>query len=220
MESKKQIVITLDGDKIAEYTIKSLDEISKPEVTENYVRIPVNECQVTATIDIDKGNGIKALYCGNEKQIAIYLFPKDKYSMEEAQNWIKEHKDNKAEKSAKEYVIPIAKADNEKRLVYGIVMEPDTVDSQGDKTSAEEIEKAAHKFMLDSQAIFSEHENPEPDCNVVESYICPDNIKIGNCDVKKGSWIMVTHCAKDEIWDSVKKGELTGYSIRGIANRS
>ncbi len=123
-------------------------------------------------------------------------------------------------KSAKDYFVPIIKADEEKRLIYGIVMEPDSVDSQGDKTTAEEIEKAAHKFMLNSQIIYNEHEKPEPDCNVVESYICPQNIKMGESDIKKGSWVMVTHCAKDELWEQVKKGGFTGYSIKGFAQRS
>ncbi|MGQ7174092.1 XkdF-like putative serine protease domain-containing protein, partial [Escherichia sp. R-CC3] len=38
--------------------------------------------------------------------------------------------------------------DEEKRLVYGIVYEPDTLDAHGDFTDAETIEKAAHEFML------------------------------------------------------------------------
>ncbi len=39
-------------------------------------------------------------------------------------------------------------------------------------------------------------------------------------DIKKGSWVMVTHCASDEVWEAVKKGDFTGYSIRGFASRS
>jgi len=55
--------------------VKSLDSpysaerisISKPETTENYVRIPVNtKCKITATIDISTEKGIKALYCGGK----------------------------------------------------------------------------------------------------------------------------------------------------------
>ncbi len=215
---KSQIVLTVEDNKILESTIKSLEEISKPEVTETKIRIPVNDCKITATIDIDKGAGIQALYCGEDKQIATYLFDKEKWDMDRARKWVGEHK--KAEKSAKNYNIPIVKQDEEKRLVYGIVMEPDAVDSQGDQTSAEEIEKACHRFMQNSQIIFSEHQQKEPDCYVVESYISPVDYAMGEQKVTKGSWVMVTYCGDEDIWNQVKKGELTGYSIRGFANRS
>jgi len=66
-------------------------EISKPEVTAEYVRIPIgSECQITATIDISEEKGIKALYCGKEKRIRTYLFDKDKWTMAEAKKWIAE----------------------------------------------------------------------------------------------------------------------------------
>ena len=197
-----------------------VDAISKPEVTENYVRIPVHDCKITATIDIDKEHGIKALYCGQDKQIATYLFPKDSYSMSEAEAWVKEHKKSKsAEKMQKSFTVPIAKMDDEKHLIYGIVLEPDMVDTQDDMVSVEEIEKACHKFMRESQVIFREHKDKEPACEVVENYIAPDNFKMGEGEVKKGSWVMVTFCGDEELWGQVKKGEITGYSIRGYANR-
>lgn len=73
--------------------------ISKPEVIDNYVRIPVgSECKVTATIDVSKSEGIKALYCGGEKVIRTYLFAKNKsWTMSKAKKWIKEHKKLKKE---------------------------------------------------------------------------------------------------------------------------
>lgn len=67
-------------------------EISKPETTEEYHRIPVTDCKITATIDISEKDGIKALYCGKEKEIATYLFPVDKFTMKEGKAWIKNHK--------------------------------------------------------------------------------------------------------------------------------
>ena len=66
--------------------------ITKPEETDDFIRIPVRECQVTATIDISKKEGISALYCGKEKKIRTYLFRKDKgWTMEKAKEWVKEH---------------------------------------------------------------------------------------------------------------------------------
>jgi len=67
-------------------------KITKPEETDEFIRIPVRECEVTATIDISKKEGISALYCGKEKQIRTYLFRKDKgWTMEKAKAWVKEH---------------------------------------------------------------------------------------------------------------------------------
>ena len=67
--------------------------ITKPEETDDFIRIPVRECQVTATIDISKKEGISALYCGKEKKVRTYLFRKDKgWTMSSAKAWVKKHK--------------------------------------------------------------------------------------------------------------------------------
>jgi len=66
--------------------------ITKPEETDEFIRIPVRDCKVTATIDISKKEGISALYCGKEKQVRTYLFRKDKgWTMNKAKAWVKEH---------------------------------------------------------------------------------------------------------------------------------
>jgi predicted RNA-binding Zn-ribbon protein involved in translation (DUF1610 family) len=64
--------------------------ISKPETTANYHRIPVTDCKITATINISEAKGIKALYCGDSKKIATYLFAIDKWTMAEAKAWVKD----------------------------------------------------------------------------------------------------------------------------------
>ena len=65
-----------------------------PEETDKYIRIPVTECDITATIVISKDEGIKALYCGKDKKVATYLFQKDKgWTMAKAKKWVKEHKE-------------------------------------------------------------------------------------------------------------------------------
>ena len=67
--------------------------IQKPEESEETIRIPVGpDCEVTATITIDKDQGIKALYCGKIKKIRTYLFDKKvkAWTMASARAWIKE----------------------------------------------------------------------------------------------------------------------------------
>jgi len=76
-------------------------QIKKPEETETTIRIPVGpECEVTATITIDKGQGISALYCGKIKKIRTYQFDKrvKAWTMASAKAWVKEHKE-KTEKA-------------------------------------------------------------------------------------------------------------------------
>lgn len=68
--------------------------ILKPEETDDFIRIPVRDCKVTATITISAGQGITALYCGKIKKIRTYIFSKkDPYNwtMKKAQAWVKEH---------------------------------------------------------------------------------------------------------------------------------
>ena len=76
---------------------EKVETVNKPEVTENYVRIPVNTtCKITATITISAKEGIKALYCGKEKKVRTYLFdrrPPYNWTMEKAKKWIQEHKE-------------------------------------------------------------------------------------------------------------------------------
>lgn len=66
--------------------------VLKPEETDEFIRIPVGTCEVTATIDISKKEGISALYCGKEKQVRTYLFRKDKgWTMSSAKAWVEKH---------------------------------------------------------------------------------------------------------------------------------
>jgi len=81
-------------------TTKEMETITKPEETDDYIRLPVAECNVTATIDISKKEGIKALYCGKEKKVRTYLFDKrDPYNwtMAKAKKWVEDHKEEKQE---------------------------------------------------------------------------------------------------------------------------
>lgn len=77
--------------------------VSKPEEN-GTIRIPVGpECEVTATITIDKAQGITALYCGKVKEIRTFIFDKKvkDWTMATARAWIKEQKE-KVEKQLEE----------------------------------------------------------------------------------------------------------------------
>lgn len=76
-------------------TTKEFEAITKPEEVGDWIRIPVAECDVTATIDISKKEGIKALYCGKEKKVRTYMFDKREpfnWTMAKAKKWVEDHK--------------------------------------------------------------------------------------------------------------------------------
>ena len=124
-----------------------------------------------------------------------------------------------------ELFCPILKADKEKRLVYGIVLEPGTprrTDSQGDFIKAEEIEEACHDFMArwkeQKAAIGRQHKEPLA-ADIVECYLAPQDMNMGENPVKKGSWVLAVKVNDDQAWSDVKAGRLTGYSIGGWGER-
>ena len=110
------------------------------------------------------------------------------------------------------------KADDEQQIVTGVVLEPETVDAQGDIISAEEIEKAAHKFLAKSRVVGEKHKS-QAQAEVVESYIAPQDITIGDQAVKAGTWILSVKVHDGNLWEEVKRGEITGFSIGAIGMR-
>ena len=119
------------------------------------------------------------------------------------------------------FEVPIVKADEEKHLVYGAVLVPDTRDSQGDIITAEEIEKTAHAYLIQSRTIDARHAEALPleKARPVESYILPQNTTLGKKELPAGTWIMTVHIPDAELWKSVKSGGLNAFSIYGVGKR-
>jgi len=108
----------------------------------------------------------------------------------------------------------------EERYVMGIVLEPDTVDSQGDIYSKEEVRKAAHRFMQEYRQLGKQHsEIVTGKLVILESWVAPTEFALGDETVKDGTWLMGIRVVDDALWSSTKKGDFTGFSIGGIAYR-
>lgn len=118
--------------------------------------------------------------------------------------------------------VPIIKRehDGEQRFVLGVVMEPEVEDSQGDVTSADEIRQAAHSFMAKYRTRGLMHrQNLGERVSIVESYIAPMDLAFDGVKVRKGTWLMAWKVEDNEIWEGVKSGKYTGFSIGGSARR-
>ena len=118
--------------------------------------------------------------------------------------------------------IPLIKGADPKdeRFVLGVVLEPDVVDAQGDIYSADEIREAAHRFMQDFGGLGLMHRFRVNDqVKVLESYLAPVDFEIGGAKVRKGTWLLAVRILSDELWEQVKEGKLTGFSIGGSARR-
>jgi len=114
---------------------------------------------------------------------------------------------------------PIFKVNKDQKTVYGVVLEPNTVDAQGDVCSEEEIAKACHRFMEFHQKIGYQHEDFKKKFRIMECYIAPTEFLLGTQTVKKGSWILGTRVISDDVWKEIKDGKVTGYSIGGFGTR-
>lgn len=119
---------------------------------------------------------------------------------------------------------PIAKADVEKQLVYGVVLTPDEVDSQDDFMTADDIEKAAHSYLVQSRVVGAQHEKPMNKAEVVESYIAPQDMdwdgQYGPQQVKKGAWVLGVKINDRKEWQKVLDGEYQGFSVGGYGVRT
>ena len=110
----------------------------------------------------------------------------------------------------------IKSEDDEKRLVYGVVYEPNITDSHNDFADETTIEKAAHEFMLKYRQIDKDHDFQAGVGEVVESYIAPADMEVNGETITKGTWVLVTK-ATEEVWEAIKKQEYKGYSLAGVA---
>lgn len=108
----------------------------------------------------------------------------------------------------------------EQRIALGPVLVPDVADLQGDVINAAEIEKTADAYMEFYRNRGLQHSELVNDkVAILQSWTSPVDFKIGERLIKAGTWLMKVRYYDDEMWEKVKKGELTGFSIGGTGVR-
>lgn len=117
------------------------------------------------------------------------------------------------------HVSAIKSINQEKRIVYGLVYEPDVLDSHGEFMSAEDIEKMAHRYMQIEElnkTIDVNHDQIAIDAYPVESYIA----KEGDPNFTEGSWVLGVKVNDPSVWEDIKSGKLGGFSWQAMVKKS
>ncbi len=113
------------------------------------------------------------------------------------------------------FEVKFAEMDEAKQLIYGIVLEPNSIDAHGDTISMEEVEKAAHGYAL-TPMIIGEGHTKKAKAQPVETFIYnPEILK----EVKPGSWVMTVKVHSKKLWQSVLDKKVEGFSIGALVKR-
>lgn len=120
----------------------------------------------------------------------------------------------------------------EKRMIIGPLMVPnkliDRVDENGMPYyvyfTPETIKKIAYKFMKDGHLknFNIEHisEDKVDGVSVVESWLVEhpniDKTSLYGKKYEKGSWVAMMKVENDEMWERIKNGEFSGFSVEGF----
>lgn len=115
----------------------------------------------------------------------------------------------------------IVKVDTATHYITGIVYEPLAEDAHGNFMTEDEIRKAAYWFAKNGDQVDLQHSFESAEgLSVVENYVAPCDMIIGEAPVAKGAWIITVECANEDVWQAVQKGELTGFSMGGMGKYS
>jgi uracil-DNA glycosylase family 4 len=142
----------------------------------------------------------------------------------------------KGGETANAKTVSISKADKAKQVVYGVVLDPYTVDTQNDWTPPAQIEQAAHRWLAESRVIGLNHEGKAA-AYPVESFMVPYpssddyakamrneahkalHITLGDQQVGSGAWVLGVKVPDAELWKQVEAGDLDAFSIGGFSER-
>jgi hypothetical protein len=119
--------------------------------------------------------------------------------------------------------------EGERRMLYGAVMIPEQliyrVDELGGeyyaKYSVETINKIAQEYLKRNMHHNSnlQHEIPITGCTVVESWIKEgehDKSQNFGFNFPDGTWCIGMKVDNDEVWQSIKQGDVKGFSLEGF----
>ena len=106
------------------------------------------------------------------------------------------------------------------RIVYAPALIPDKADGNHEAISKEEIKKAAIKYMEHYRKVDNEHTFMDGDGVPIFSWVLQKDEVFTKLDgnekmYPEGTWMMGIKVMSDKVWDMIKSGERTGFSIAG-----
>lgn len=125
--------------------------------------------------------------------------------------------------------VELKEVDTEKRILMGAALIPNKQIYRRNKDkeyyiffSEETVRKASELFLMRSNqnnATYEHERKMLEGMSVVESWIIEDEktdkSRLYNFNLPKGTWMISMKVNNDEIWQSVKDGEVKGFSIEG-----
>lgn len=114
--------------------------------------------------------------------------------------------------------MPVVIKAEEQQIAYGEVYAPNRPDAQREFMRADQIRKMAHEFVRSGRManIDVMHNNKVvKGCSVVESFIAGDT----DPDYIPGSWVVGIHVPDVGLWQSIKKGDINGFSMEALVVR-
>lgn len=103
----------------------------------------------------------------------------------------------------------------DERLFTAVVLRPEVVDAHGDIYSHDVVKQACHDYVKHCMMTNAQHQVDlqKSDMAIVESWIAPCDMVIGEGNVLAGDWVMTAYIANDDLWKACKAGSFTGFSV-------
>lgn len=110
----------------------------------------------------------------------------------------------------------IVKTDINNHYVTGIVYEPMVEDAQGDFMTEDEIQKAAVWYAKNGNGVDLQHNFSKlNNAVVVESMVAKADFYINQQLIKKGTWLITVEISDSHVWNAIRNGRITGFSMGG-----
>lgn len=113
----------------------------------------------------------------------------------------------------------VARLDEGRRVVFGVVYQPNRIDAKGFFMEPEEVEKMAHRYMklpYLQHSIDTQHDNIPNSCYPIESFIA----RKGDPDYVEGSWVLGVKIGNDDIWEQIVNGKLNAFSMEIMVKKA
>lgn len=121
-----------------------------------------------------------------------------------------------------------AKYDDDRRLAFGWAYVADddgnvVMDHSGDfvdKAALPDLEEAAYEYVLNSREADEMHEKFEGIAKIVESVmVTPEKLQAMGLEGTRTGWWVGFKVHDDDVWEKVKNGTYSAFSIRGRGYR-